>query len=285
MRSFKLGIILGVGVLNLSFAAILIKLISGPGIIIAAGRLLVAALFLQPLLLKKYRVLKQEFKSVRWELIVIAGLILALHFGLWIESLNHTTIASSVVLVTTDPIFVALFSPLVLKEKPTLRIIGGIVLGILGTIFIVVPQAVSFKITLGNLLALGGAICTAGYLLIGRRVRQQVSLFTYIYIMYTTAAIALSLAVLLIKPDGFILSPQSLIFIILLGLGPQLVGHTCFNWALRYLTASQVAVVILGELVGSITLSTLILHEPPQLFEIIGGAVIVLGIYCAVSKR
>jgi drug/metabolite transporter (DMT)-like permease len=284
MPRFKIALFIGIGLVTLSFASILIKLTSAPSIVIAAGRLAVAALILQPLFWSRFKTLRFEIKDSKLGLIILSGVFLSAHFTMWIESLNHTTVPSSVVLVATDPIFVAILSPLLLREKASLRIIMAIILGMIGTVIIASQGLKSLAMTKGNLLALGGAACAGGYLLVGRKVRPQISLLSYIYIMYTTAAIILLFAVFITGNSLAGYNFQSYLFIVLLGLGPQLVGHTSFNWALRYLTAPVVAMAILGEPIGTTILSWLILKQPPTVTEIIGGVIICIGIYLATSS-
>ncbi len=284
MSRLRISLYVGIGLITLSFASILIKLTTAPSIVIAAGRLLIAAVILQPMFWAQYKKLSFEIKESKWGLIVLAGVFLAVHFTLWIESLNHTSVPSSVVLVATDPIFVAILSPLLLREKVSLRIIIAIMLGMFGTVIVASQGIGSLAMTKGNLLALGGAACAGGYLLVGRKVRPKISLLSYIYIMYTTAAIILVLAVFVTgnKFSGY--SPQSYLLITLLGIGPQLIGHTSFNWALRYVTAPVVAMTILGEPIGTSILSWLILKQPPTLTEAIGGMVLCVGIYLAATS-
>ncbi|MEO0084403.1 MAG: DMT family transporter, partial [candidate division WOR-3 bacterium] len=246
-----------------------------------AGRLLVAAILLQPIFWINFSKVRYELKAINVKLIVLSGIFLALHFVLWVESLRHTSITSSVVLVATDPIFVAILSPLFLKEKISSKLIFGIIVGVLGVGIIAYQGIGSNILTKGNLLALGGAICAGGYLIIGRKVRAKISLISYIFIMYSTAAIILTIAVFITRNKFTGYSLTDYLFIILLGLGPQLVGHTSFNWALRYLTAPVVAMTILGEPIGTAILSWIILNQPPTLNEVIGGIMICIGIYFA----
>ena len=203
---------------------------------------------------------------------------------MWIESLRHTSVASSVVLVAMDPIFVAVLSPLLLHEKLSLKIGIAVLLGVIGAGIIASQGFGSFAITKGNLLALGGAACSGGYLIVGRKIRPKASLISYIYIMYTIAALILLIITLATghRFSGYI--PQAYLFMILLGLGPQLIGHSSFNWALKYLTAPIVAMGILGEPIGTIILSWLILKQPPTSLEIIGGVVLCSGIYLAAAS-
>jgi drug/metabolite transporter (DMT)-like permease len=284
MSRTKIIIVMGIGIITLSFASILIKLTDAPSLVIATIRMCTASLVLTPFFWPRFNRVRSELRNVKWGLIVLAGLFLAIHFALWIESLRHTSVPSSVVLVAMDPIFVAILSPLLLREKLSLKILLAVILGVIGASIIASQGFGSFAITKGNLLALGGAACAGGYLIVGRKIRPQASLISYIYIMYTIAAIILLVVTLATGHhlSGYI--PQAYLFMILLGLGPQLIGHSSFNWALKYLTAPIVAMGILGEPVGTTILSWLILKQPPTPKEIIGGIVLCMGIYLAATS-
>jgi drug/metabolite transporter (DMT)-like permease len=274
---------LGAGLVVLSFASILIRVTPAPSIVIAAGRMVVAALVLTPFFWARCGERWAELRVVSAWPIVLSGLLLAAHFAFWIESLNRTSIASSVVLVAMNPIFVAALSPLVLKEKVSWRIVLAVVLGLVGAAVIAGPSLKSPGTTAGNLLALAGAVCAGGYLMAGRRVRPRLSLVSYIYVIYAIAAVLLVVAVLAGGRGFANLAGRAWFFILLLGLGPQLLGHTSFNWALKYVSAPTVAMAVLGEPVGTTLLAWLILRQPPTLFEALGGVVICAGIYLAAA--
>jgi drug/metabolite transporter (DMT)-like permease len=272
---------LGAGVVVLSFASVIIRVTPAPSIVIAAGRMAVATLVLTPFFWARFPARRAEFKGVAVWPLLLSGVLLATHFALWIESLNRTSVASSVVLVAMNPIFAAALSPLFLRERVSWRIWLAVALGMAGAAVIAGPQLRSAGVTGGNLLALGGAACAAGYLMAGRRARPRLSLLSYIYVVYGIAA-ALLLAMMLVTGQSFIGHRwQAYLFIGLLGLGPQLIGHTSFNWALRYVPAATVAMAVLGEPVGTTTLAWLILRQAPTLWEAVGGAVVCAGIYLA----
>ena len=274
---------LGAGVVVLSFASILIRLTQAPSIVIAAARMAVATIVLTPFFLSRWPSRRRELASVPWLPLVLSGLLLAAHFALWIESLNRTSVASSVVLVAMNPIFVAVLSPLILKERSSWRIAVAVLLGVAGAAVIAGPALRSPGTTLGNLLALGGAACAAGYLVAGRGARQRLSLTAYISVVYGIAAGAL---VLLALAAGFHFTGYAAtvwLFILLMALGPQLIGHTSFNWALKYVSAPTVAMAVLGEPIGTTILAWLILRQPPTLYELVGGAIICAGIYLAAT--
>lgn len=274
---------LGAGVVVLSFASIIIRVTPAPSIVIAAGRLAVATLVLTPFYWARFPVRRTELKGIPVLPVLVAGVLLATHFALWIESLKRTSVASSVVLVAMNPIFAAALSPLILRERASWRIRVAVLLGVVGAVVIAGPQVKSGAVTSGNLLALAGAACAAGYLMAGRRVRPRLSLLSYIYTVYGVAALLL-LVMMIISGQSFLGHRwQAYLLIGLLGLGPQLIGHTSFNWALRYVPAPTVAMAVLGEPVGTTFLAWLILRQAPAWYEAIGGAVICAGIYLAAA--
>jgi len=275
---------LGFGIMALSFAAIIIRVLPAPSLVVAAGRLALASLLLAPLFWFGFGQRRTELRQVNWGLTVLSGGLLAGHFGLWIESLKHTSVASSVILVALNPIFVAVLAPWLLQERLTWRLGLAIGLGAVGAVVIGWPGLGSAGTTVGNLLAIGGAICAAGYLMAGRRVRPKLALVSYSYIVYTISAVILIGGALLMHQRFTGYQPRVYGLILLLAIGPQLIGHTSLNWALRYLNAPVVAVAVLGEPVGATILAWLILGQPPTLFEVIGGAIVGAGIYLAVTS-
>ena len=278
-------LILGTGVVVVSFAAILIRFAHAEGassLTIAAVRLGLAAALLAPLAWLRHgreilRLGKREFA-----LCVLSGAFLALHFWTWITSLEYTSIASSTALVTTNPLWVGLASALLLRERPGGAALTGIALTIAGSFLIFAADAGpadggSGKAPLlGNSLALIGALAASGYLLVGRALRAKISLLAYVWLAYAIAAVLLI--------GGLIASGTSIAglpapawgFMALLAIGPQLIGHTAFNWALRRLTATFVAVSILGEPIGAALLAILLFGETFSALQL-GGFVLLLG--------
>lgn len=276
--------ILTAGIVAVSSAALLIRLASDASpLAVAAWRLLLAALLLAPLALLRRPSLPMAQRDRL--LAAVTGVFLALHFVLWITSLRYTSVASSVVLVSTTPVFVALGSLLVLRER--LRpgtilaipasVAGGILIGFGGRGF--GESALS-----GDLLAVGGAIMMSCGLLIGRRVRQRVRLVDYVFTSYGTAGGLVLIACLALGVPLFGFRGTTYLYLALLALGPQLVGHSTFNWALRYLPASTVAVLALGEPIGSSLFAWGLLGERLNLLEGIGGGLILLGIYLTMRE-
>jgi drug/metabolite transporter (DMT)-like permease len=288
-----------VGILAVSTASIFIRFAQkeASSLVIAAWRLTIASIILVPVAATTR---KRELTSLkRGELLLalLSGIFLALHFATWITSLQYTSVASSVVLVSTIPLWVALLSPFTIKEPIRRAVFIGLFLALLGVMVVAIsdtcsisagritcPSLVNFmhgQAFLGDLLALCGAIAGAGYLLIGRRLRSKVSLISYISLVYGMAAIVLVIIMFSAGENPFGYSPQIYLWLILLAVIPQLIGHSTFNWALGYLSAAFVSITLLGEPIGSTILAYFILHEKPSLMKLIGGGLILVGIYIA----
>lgn len=267
-----------------SFASIIIRITPAPSPVIAAGRMLFASLLITPFFFKSLRAHRNELTLHRLRWALLAGIFLAGHFALWIESLKHTTVVSSVVLVAMNPIFVALIAPTFFKERLSLRGWLAIFIALFGAILIAGPTLQSASLTTGNLFSLGGALCAAGYVLIGRKLRPDLSLLNYIYPVYTFAALLLLIFTFISRTPIFSYQPKTYLLILLLAIGPQILGHTSFNWALKFLPAPVVAMSILGEPVGTTILSAFLLCQPPTTHEIAGGLLICTGIYLVARK-
>jgi drug/metabolite transporter (DMT)-like permease len=277
--------LIGVAIVAVSFGAILIRLAKDvPVLSIAAWRLGISFLVLIPFSWRKNPLKVMSRRDLL--LSVASGVFLTLHFILWISSLRYTSVASSVVLVSTNPIFVALGVRFVFKESLSRTLVVATLLSVGGAALIGWGDfRISGAAFSGDLLALGGAVMASGYFLIGRRVRQRVPLSTYILTTYGTAAILL-LGVALATHQRLIGFPKSTyLYLVLLALGPQLIGHSTFNWALKYLSASTVAILILGEPVVSTLLAYLILGEGVTLLKVIGAGVILSGIYLSLHEE
>ena len=290
LRSPTPFLVLGIGVAVVSFAAILIRYAHAEGassLTIAAVRLGLAALLLAPFALLRKAEELRRLQRQELALCALSGGFLALHFWSWITSLEYTSIASSTALVTTNPIWVGLASAVLLRERPGVAAVAGIVLTIAGSLLIFsadagTPHASSGKSPfVGNGLALLGALAASGYLLVGRALRARVSLVAYVWLAYTAAAVFLWVGLLASKTSLAGLPASAWGFMALLAIGPQLVGHTAFNWALRRLTATFVAVSILGEPIGSALLAVILFGETFSTLQLAGFLVLLAGIFIA----
>jgi len=299
---FILPVAIVIAIIAVSTGSIFVRFaqLEAPSLVIAALRMGFAVVVIAPFAIVRYR--SELRKLTRRELLlaVLSGGFLAIHFAAWITSLEYTSIVSSVVLVSTGPLWVALFSPLFLKEKISKPVMIGMLLALLGGTVIalgdscqisgglVCPSMSGFlrgDALLGNFLALVGAWAVAGYLMIGRRLRSGMSLVPYIFLVYGVAAVALCTAMLVAgqRPTGF--SGMTYVWILLLALVPQLIGHSTFNWILRYLPTTLVAITTLGEPVGSAVLAYFILQEIPASLTLFGGFLILIGIYVSSMKK
>lgn len=281
-------LVLGVGVAVVSFAAILIRLAQAEGassLTIAAARLGIAASILAPIAWLRHGREILALGRRAWVLCILSGGLLALHFWTWISSLEYTSIASSTALVTTNPIWVGLASALLLRERPAGAAIFGIVLTIGGSLLIFAAdaqlQAGGRAPMLGNLLALLGALAASGYLLVGRALRDGISLVAYVWLAYAIAAAVLLLGLAATGASLASVPRSAWVFLLLLAIGPQLIGHTAFNWALRRLSATFVAVSILGEPVGSALLAVALFGETFSPLQLTGFVLLLSGIVVA----
>jgi drug/metabolite transporter (DMT)-like permease len=281
----RLLLSLFMGIVAVSFASILIRFAQGAGMAslsIAAWRLIFASTILLPYAWATRRHEIRDLSGREWMLLVASGLFLGLHFATWIASLGYTSVASSVVLVSMGPVFVGLGSWLLLRERPGALLIAGIVLAAAGSVVISWGDLDQGRDQLvGDLLALAGAIFVAGYLMIGYRVRARRSLTTYIALVYGVAMVALVSIVLLAGQPMFGYPLDAYGWVLALALGPQIVGHSTLNWALRYLSATFVAIVTLAEPIGSGILAYVLLGEAVGWSTAIGGAMVLAGIYVA----
>lgn len=272
------------GIVAISFAAILIRLAEAPVPLVAALRMIFASVLLAPLVLRS-KGRRREIAALTGSdalLMILAGVFLSLHFILWIWSLSLTDVASSVVFVTTNPLFVALYTVIVFKERVSRTFWIGLMLAIAGGATLggndLLIGGGKWK---GDVLALLGSIAVAGYFLVGSRLRRRLSLFAYILPVYSVAAVVLALLLLVMDVAITGYGWHTYLYCFLMALVCQLFGHSMFNWALRHVKATIVTVSILGEPVGASILALLILGEAPVMTEIAGGGLIIAGIFLA----
>jgi len=279
-------LILALGVVSLSFAAIFIRLADAPPLVIAAYRLSLAALLISPVAwIRSGPELRRLIRN-NLAMTLLSGAFLALHFVLWISSLSYTTVASSVVLVTTSPIFVAIASHFLFHEKLSRHTILGIVICLVGAVVIGYGDwRIGSKPFLGDMLAFFGTLSVVGYLLIGRRLRQNTGLLSYSCLVYSSAALFLLLAVFTLnyRLSGY--SATTYLMFVLLALLPQILGHLSINWALGFVPATLVAIAVLGEPVGAAALAFVILNESPTFTQIGGSILILSGVFVAFRRN
>jgi drug/metabolite transporter (DMT)-like permease len=289
-RPVLVYVALGLGVLSFTMAPILVRWADdAPGLAIAVWRTVVATAVLLPPALARAG---PEVRRLSWRdagLILAAGAFLGLHFIAWIESLYHTSVASASVLVTTSPIFLAALGYALLGERLTPLTVGAIVaaVGGAGLMGWAGGQAVAYGdgALTGNALALGAALLVSLYLLIGRVVRQQVSWLAYVVPLYAVAAATTLVAAWV---DGTPLLGYSWPFYgfcAALAVGPQVLGHGSFNYALQYVPAAIVGMLALLEPVGASILAYWLFGEVPPPLSIVGMVVVLAGVSVVVWRR
>lgn len=279
---------LAVAIVAVSTSAILIRFSDAPSGPMAFWRVTLTWLLLAPLALRS----REEFRRFdRRDLVsaLLAGLALAAHFATWFESVDKTTVAASVTLVTTQPAFVAVGAYLLFGESLSRRSLAGIGIALAGSVVMsldgLLGVTTASEPTLGNLLALAGAVLAGLYVLAGRSVRQRIDLVPYVTVVYIVCAAGL-LAYSLAAGDAVVgYPPREWLLFLGMAVGPGLLGHTVVNWALAHIESSVVSVAFVGEPVGSTLLALLLLGEVPGWLTLVGGAVVIGGIYLTARGR
>ena len=278
--------VLLVGVLGVSWAAIFVRLADeAPALTIAAYRLLFAA----GLLLLFVAVARARGKIAlpprsSLPLLALSGVFLAGHFWSWFASLERTSVASSAVIVGLQPLLGALLAFVVLRERPARREYAGLAIAIAGLIVIAASDlARGLEFFIGDLLALLAALLVAVYQTIRRKTRHEIDAIPYSAVVYTAAAVALWLAVLVVRPSISGFGAGAWTFIILLALIPQLIGHTSINWALGHLRVVTVGLAILGEPLLATLYAIPVLGETPPTGVLVGGPLIGVGVALGLS--
>ena len=272
-------IAIAIGVISVSLSAIFVKLASAESAVIAFYRMLFSVLIMSPVFLLKY---KSELKLLQkrdWLFSVVAGVFLAFHFILWFESLNYTSVASSTVLVTLQPIFAFIGTYVFFKERVTFQSIVAVIVAISGSLLISWGDfRVSGVALYGDVLALIACAFITGYLLFGQDVRKRLSLMTYTMVVYSVSTITLFFYVLF---TGQSFGPYESIdwfWFLMLAIVPNLLGHTLFNWSLKWISTNAISIAILFEPIGAAILAFFIFNESLILSQIIGGVIVILGI-------
>lgn len=281
--------VLAIGILAVSAAAILIRLAqdSGvPSLIVAASRMIVATTLLTGITLHRHRDDLARLTRNDWILIGIAGLFLSFHFATWVSSLEYTSVLISGVLVTTTPIWVGILEVVLLKLKLTRGFIIGLAIALLGGLLITFAggggsTAPREQPLLGAGLSLAGAMTVAVYLIIGRKMRPRLPLLPYIWAVYGVAAILLTVGALLSGYSFLNYNADSYLWLVLLGVVPQLIGHSSLNYALAYLPATYISLATQLEPIGSAILALMIFGELPAAAQVLGSIVILGGVTIA----
>lgn len=273
-----------IGVFSVALSAIFVKMTSADSGVTAFYRMLFSILIMSPVFFMKYT---QEIKKLSkrdWVFTSIAGIFLAFHFILWFESLNYTSVASSTVLVTLQPLFAFAGTYFFFKEKLSIKTLVSGLIAVLGSVLIGYGDfKISGSALYGDILALIACALITGYLLFGQDVRQRLSLITYTFVVYSFSTITLFFYII-VKGESFGPYPASeWMWFLLLAIIPNLLGHTLFNWSLRWVSTNVISIAILFEPVGAAILAYFILGELLSSSQIIGGTVVLCGIILFVA--
>lgn len=266
-------------ILSVSSSSILIRLSEAPSLVIASYRLGLASV-LMVLMAHITHELPQLTTMTKKEtlILVLSGFFLYIHFAAWITSLFYTTVATSVIIVDSSPLFVAVLSYFFLGETLNLRAVSGIVLSMAGAVFIGLSNPVE-KNVIGIALAFVGAVGLAVYLVLGRTLRKKLDTFSYVSGVYFVSFLFLVASALVFNQPLSHYSQKQYFIFFLLALVPSGLGHTLYNYCLKYLKAAVVSVAILGEPVGATLLAMLFFEEVPTPFIALGGILVISGIY------
>jgi drug/metabolite transporter (DMT)-like permease len=286
------GVVLAFALVGISFAGPLVKLSNADPLAIAAWRLGFSLIIVAGFVIATGQ-WREWMDAGRATILIsiLGGVFLALHFWAWNASIHLTTIAASVTLVSIQPAIVAALSAILLREAPTWRQVGGMAIAIGGAFLIASPDLrgnqpiLANSALLGNILAVSGALTAALYYTIGRYARGKLGVWSYVAIAYSAAFLTL---LALGAWRGVPLAPQpprEIAIFIGLALGPMLLGHTGMNWALKFLPAYVVNLLVLGEPVGATALGAVIpaIHQVPSLMTLVGGTVVLGGVIIAAT--
>lgn len=284
MRPLGIYLLIFFSVFCMATSSIIIRYSQSPAMIIALYRVVFTSILAASLGGPRLFASLKAISRRDYLYILVAGIFLALHFAFWINSLNYTSIPSSVLFTNLQVIFVLLFSIMFLKEKVNTWVIGGILLAILGSALIGGGDLASGRFY-GDMLALASGLFIAVYFIVGRQVRSRVDAWPYTSIVSAVAVLVLwpAAALFNLPLTGFELKEWFLFF--LLALGPGIAGHGILNWTLKYVKAPVVSVSVLGESVGASILAYIFFRELLLWYQIIGGIFILAGIYMAASNE
>ncbi len=281
-------VVLTVGLITFGASALLIRAVNetstAPALSVAFWRTVFGALVLVPYVLVRGRAEVRALHGRDWLFIAGAALLLSAHFITWITSLYYTSVASATVLVTTSPLFLAVLGFVVLGERYRWPLYGAVVIGVVGAALLALegPTASASRPLLGNGLALGAALFMTLYLLIGRVVRQRISFIAYVFPLYALIALIVGGAVWVAGAPVWGLEGHVYGLCLLMALGPQLIGHGSFNYALRYVPAVMLGLLSLTEPIGATVGAYFLFGERPGAWGVAGMGVTLIAVALAV---
>ena len=276
-------IMIVIGLLGISVSSILVKLSTAPSAVTAAFRLMWTVILMSPLVWGKAEVREELMHIDKKSLVLSAfsGLFLALHFMTWFESLQHTSVASASTIVCTEVLWVAIGYCLFMKGQLSKKAMGIILVTFVGSLLIAYVDSSEGGVhLLGDLLALISAIFVAVYTLLGRKVRKKVSTSVYTYVVYVVCGITLLMICWVKGYQLFSFGMNVMIVGFLLAVFSTILGHSIFSWCLKYFSPAFVSASKLCEPVIASIIAIFLFGELPTLLQVVGGAMIILGVYC-----
>jgi len=275
-------IMIVIGVIGISLSSIFVKYSQAPSVVTAACRLIWTVILMTPVVLGKGEVRLEFFRVDRKTVVLsaLSGLFLAIHFALWFESLNHTSVASSTTIVCTEVIWVSLGFCLFLKGRLTKKAIAAIAVTLVGSMMIAwADSGTGGGHLYGDVLSLLAAVAVAVYTLIGRVVREKASTTVYTYIVYLSCAIVLGVTCLVQGYSIFGYGISALVVGLLLAVFSTILGHSIFSWCLKYFSPAFVSASKLCEPVVAAILAAFLFMEIPTMMQLLGGGLILGGVY------
>ena len=279
-------LVLVAGVLLVSVGAILVRLAAAPPLAVSFYRMAIASLLLSPFAWPAASRSWPTLDARPRLLLVASGVALALHFATWIASLSHTSVAASVLLVNTAPLFAIALSLVFLREKPSLVVLLAILLAMVGAAVIALGDRDASPASLfGNLLAVAGAVTLASYQVIGRGLRETLPLNAYMLAVWGTATVTLAALMAAFGTRFGNYPARTWLLFTALAVVPTLGGHGLANRALRSLPAPTVGLFLLGEPVIASLLALALFGETPGPQTLAGGAVVLVALGLVLTRR
>jgi len=272
---------IAIGVLGIGMSAIFVKYSAAPSAVTAAWRLLWTVALMSPVVWGKKSV-RKELRSTDKKTVILSllsGVFLAVHFVLWFESLQHTTVAASTVIVCTEVIWVSIGFCLFMKGRITPKAILAIGITLVGSVLIALADMGAGGHLYGDLLSLLAAVAVAVYMLLGRAVRENASTTVYTYLVYSACAVGLLLLTLAQGESLISHGPSAVIVGLLLSVFSTILGHSIFSWCLKYFSPSFVSASKLLEPVVAALFAVILFGEVPTLLQGIGAVIILAGVF------
>ncbi|MFJ8235411.1 DMT family transporter [Ureibacillus sp. NPDC094379] len=279
------GLLLTISIIAISFAAIFVKWSEAPATVISMYRMYLACILLLPIIFFKRREFIKLTKK-EWLFLFVAGVFLALHFALWFESLKLTTVASSTIILTLQPIIALIGGFLIYKERTNILSLLTIGISMIGVVMVGWGDfgLNSKTVIVGDILSFLSVIAVVGYLLIGQNNVKKISHWIYSFCVFFFAAISLNIYNLFVNiPIGGYDTREWGIFL-LLAIFPT-IAHVIYNFLLNYVNTTTVSMSILGEPIGATILAMILLGERVIALQIVGGLIVLLGVFLFLMQQ